>query len=74
MVEVVGEICKEPNLENTVKKIFIVLNTGFLSKRKIIFQINPKAVEKDDFLVTILTMKTTRSNPVREERLVVSNN
>ena len=30
MVEVVGEIWKVPNLENTIKEIFIVLKTGFL--------------------------------------------
>lgn len=37
-----------PNLESTLKEIFIVLKTGFLSKRKITFQINPKVVEKRD--------------------------
>lgn len=53
-----------PNLESTMKEIFIVLKTGFLSKRKITFQINPKVVEKG----TILTMKAMRSKPVEEER------
>lgn len=47
-IGVVGEIWKVPNLESTMKEIFIVLKTAFLSKRKVTFQINPKVVEKRD--------------------------
>lgn len=56
------------NLENSINKISIVLKIGFLSKRKMTFQINFTVVEKSNYLVTILAMKATkRSAPVEEE-------
>lgn len=50
-----------PDLENAMKKISTVLKIGFLSKRKITFQINSKVVGKGEYLVTIWKMKAMRS-------------